>query len=380
MQYIVFGKPLINSKQKKEVLHTLNSGWIGSGPKVQILEEKFKKYKKIKYSSAVNSCTAALHLSLNALNLNKSDEVIVPAMTFCSTVNAIIHSGAKPVLADVDYKTGNITAESITKKITKRTKAIVIVHLAGNPCEMDSILKIVKTNNLFLIEDCAHAIEGKYKGRELGTFGNFGCFSFYVTKNLTTAEGGMIISNNQKRINKIKVSALHGLSKDAWSRFSDKGYKHYQVTELGFKYNMTDLQASLGIDQIDNIEKLWSRRKKIWEFYYNELSNLKLEITPKSPEYSKNSYHLFQLKVFKKKSGISRDELINKLHSKNIGTGVHYLSIPSHKFYKEKFNWKNNDYPNASLIGNRTLSLPLSPYLKNNEITYIADQIKRILR
>ena len=242
MQYIVFGKPLINSKQKKEVLHTLNSGWIGSGPKVQILEEKFKKYKKIKYSSAVNSCTAALHLSLNALNLNKSDEVIVPAMTFCSTVNAIIHSGAKPVLADVDYKTGNITAESITKKITKRTKAIVIVHLAGNPCEMDSILKIVKTNNLFLIEDCAHAIEGKYKGRELGTFGNFGCFSFYVTKNLTTAEGGMIISNNQKRINKIKVSALHGLSKDAWSRFSDKGYKHYQVTELGFKYNMTDLQ------------------------------------------------------------------------------------------------------------------------------------------
>ena len=256
---------------------------------------------------------------------------------------------------------------------------MVVVHLAGNPCEMDSILKIIKLYNLYLIEDCAHAIEGKYKDKQLGTFGDFGCFSFYVTKNITTAEGGMIISNNKKKINKIKVSALHGLSKDAWSRYSDKGYKHYQVTELGFKYNMTDLQASLGIDQLDNIEKLWKRRKKIWEFYFDELKNLKLEVTPKSPKIVKNAYHLFQLKIYNKKSGLSRDQMIYKLHKRKIGTGVHYLSIPSHKFYKNKFKWKKNDYPNATSIGNRTLSLPLSPYLKDQEINYIVDNIKKIL-
>ena len=379
MKYIVFGKPYINNIQKNEVIDTLRSGWIGSGPKVQKFEEKFRKYKNINYSSAVNSCTAALHLSLNALNLKKDDEVIVPAMTFCSTVNAIIHSGAKPVLADVEYSTGNITSDTIMKKITKKTKAVVIVHLAGNPCNMKEIINVVKTNNLNLIEDCAHAIEGKYEGKHLGTFGDFGCFSFYVTKNITTAEGGMIISNNQKKINKIKVSALHGLSKDAWSRYSDQGYRHYQVTELGFKYNMTDLQASVGIDQLEKVEKYWKKRKKIWEFYHDSLSNLNIELTPKSPNNVKNSYHLFQLKINRLKSGLSRDEMILKLHEKKIGTGVHYLSIPSHIFYKKKYKWKNVNFPNAYKIGKRTLSLPLSPFLKDNEVNYIIEKIKKIL-
>ena len=178
---------------------------------------------------------------------------------------------------------------------------------------------------------------------------------------------------------KIRVSALHGLSKDAWSRHSDKGYKHYQVTELGFKYNMTDIQASLGLDQLENIEKLWKKRKKIWNYYYDSFNNLNIELTSKAPNYIKNSYHLFQIKIFKTKSGLNRDEMILKLHQKKIGIGVHYLSIASHKYYKKVFGWENTNYPNAYKIGKRTLSLPLSPFLKDNEVNYIVDNIKKIL-
>jgi dTDP-4-amino-4,6-dideoxygalactose transaminase len=379
--YIVFGKPLIGKNEIKEVNKCLRSGWLGTGPRVEEFENSFRKYKKIKFAAAVNSCTAALHLSLKSLKLNKNDEVITTALTFCSTVNAIIHSGAKPVLADVNPLTQNISPEEIEKKITKKTKAIVVVHFAGRPCEMGPILAVVKKHNLYLIEDCAHAIESQYRGKPCGTFGEFGCFSFYSTKNLVTGEGGMIISNNQKYISQIKILALHGMSKDAWKRFSDKGFKHYDVVTAGFKYNMMDLQAAIGVHQLKSIEDNLDKRNKIWNIYNNEFKDLNVE-TPHPDSREKGTIHakhLYTLQINKKKSGLTRDAFIQKLHKKRIGAGVHYRSIPEFSFYKKNYNWSSYNYPNAKKIGEETVSLPLSPKLTLNDIERIVREVRNIL-
>ena len=267
-KYITFGAPLIGNKEINSVTKCLKSGWIGTGPKAQEFEKKFSKYQKSKNSIAVNSCSAALHLSLKSLNLKKGDEVITSALTFCSTVNSIILSGAKPVLADVNFETQNIDPKEIVKKINKNTKAVIIVHFAGRPCNMYEIIKIVKKYKLILIEDCAHAIESQYNGKHCGTFGTYGCFSFYATKNLVTGEGGMITTNLDKNVKKLKQLALHGMSKDAWRRFSDKGYKHYDVIDLGFKYNMTDISASFGLWQWSFLENWQISRRKIADKYF----------------------------------------------------------------------------------------------------------------
>ena len=243
--YLIFGAPFIEPEEIEEVVRTLSSGWIGTGPRVQRFEDNFKLYKKASNAVAVSSCSAALHLSLLASELKPGDEVIVPAMTFCATVNAIIHSGVTPVMADVDPRTMNIDPKNIQDRITKKTKAILLVHFAGRPCKMDEITDIANQHNLLVIEDCAHAIESEYKGKHCGTFGDYGCFSFYVTKNITTGEGGMVVCKDEEQSSNIKTMALHGLSKDAWSRFSDIGYKHYSVKVAGFKYNMTDIQAAI---------------------------------------------------------------------------------------------------------------------------------------
>ncbi len=252
-RFLVFGSPLIENDEIEEVVRCLKSGWIGTGPKVHRLEELFRDYKGAKHAMALNSCTAALHLSLNVIGIQQGDEVIVPTMTFAATANAVIHAGGTPVLADCNRKTMNIEAAEIEKKITKNTKAIIVVHFAGRPCEMDDILAVAQKYNLRVIEDCAHTIEAQYKNKHTGMMGDIGCFSFYVTKNIITGEGGMALTNNNAFADKIKILALHGMSKDAWKRFSDEGYKHYQVVYAGFKYNMMDLQASLGIHQMPRV-------------------------------------------------------------------------------------------------------------------------------
>ena len=379
-KYITFGAPLLERKELKAVSDCLKSGWIGTGPKVQLFEKEFSRYKNSKYSIAVNSCTAALHLSLKALDLKPGDEVITTSLTFCSTINSIIHSGAKPVLADVDYKSQNIDPKKILEKITKKTKALVIVHFAGLPCNMKEIMKIKKDYKLKLIEDCAHAIESKYNNQHCGTFGDYGCFSFYATKNLVTGEGGMITSNKEKIISKLKSLALHGMNKDAWKRFSDKGFKHYDVQDCGFKYNMMDLQATIGIEQLKKINKFYKIRKKIWNLYNQEFKSFNLTLPPKTDSKSVHGLHLYTLQLDKKKCGISRDEFISKLHELKIGTGVHYRSIPEHSYYKKNYKWKLNDYPNAAKIGRETVSIPLSAKLNKNDLDYIVTSIKRVLK
>ena len=379
-KYITFGSPAIGKEEIKAVTKCLKSGWIGTGPLVKKFEKKFSNYSNSKFAIAVGSCTAALHLSLNSINLREGDEVIVPAMTFCSTVNSIIHSGYKPVLADVNLETMNIDPEEIEKKITKKTKALVIVHFAGRPCDMSKILKIVKKHNLILIEDCAHAIEASYEKKKCGTFGLYGCFSFYVTKNLVTAEGGMILSNSKKNVDPIKQRALHGMSKDAWKRYSDKGYKHYDIIDAGFKYNMTDIQAAMGLEQLKKINRHSEKRNKIWREYQEFFKDYDI-LTPAKIDKNKiHAKHLYTVLIDKKKIGIDRDHFMIELHNKGVGTGVHYRSIPSHTFYKKKFGWNESDYKNSSLIGSQTVSLPLSPNLNRKDMDKIFSSIKKIIK
>ena len=373
--FLIFGSPRIEEPEINEVIDSLKSGWIGTGPKVARFEEEFKKYKSVANCVAVNSCTAALHLSMIAIDLQPEDEVITTPMTFCATINTIIHAGAKPVLADVDANTMNIDPKQIESKITNKTKAILPVHFAGRPCEMDQICSIANKHNLKIIEDCAHAIESEYHGQEVGTFGDFGCFSFYVTKNIITGEGGMVIAKNERNATRIKTLALHGMNKDAWKRFSDDGYKHYYVKEAGFKYNMMDIQAAIGIHQLKRVDKYWRRRKEIWERYNEAFSDLPIILPSAIDPKSRHAYHLYTILIDKRETNITRDKFLNAMHSRNIGTGVHYLSIPEHPYYQKKFGWKPEDYPNAMKIGQQTVSLPLSPKLDNSDVEDVINAV-----
>lgn len=378
-KFLVYGSPAIEKKEIIEVVASLKSGWLGTGPKVAKFENNFKKYKLAQNAVAVNSCTAALHLSILASGIEPGDEVITTPLTFCATVNAVIHAGATPILADVDPVTMNIDPELLEAKITTKTRAILPVHFAGRPCDMDGICNVTDRYNLKLIEDCAHAIETEYKGRKAGTFGDFGCFSFYVTKNITTGEGGMILSRSEEDAARLKVLALHGMSKDAWKRFGDDGYKHYFVTECGFKYNMMDLQAAIGIHQLARVERYWQRREEIWQRYNEAFAELPVTLpAPVEPE-TKHGYHLYTILIDEEKTGISRDRFLDEMTRNNIGIGVHYLGIPEHPFYQQKFGWKPEDYPNAMRIGRQTVSLPLSAKLTDEDVEDVITAVKKII-
>ncbi len=376
--FLVFGAPAIEDDEIQEVVASMKSGWLGTGPKVARFEADFAKYKGAKNSAAVNSCTAALHLSLLASGLKPGDEVITTPMTFCATVNAIIHAGATPVLADVDPATMNIDHNEVEKKITSKTRAILPVHFAGRSCNMDALCDIAKKHNLKIIEDCAHAIETEYKGRKAGTFGNFGCFSFYVTKNVVTGEGGMVISNNEEDAARIKMLALHGMSRDAWKRFSDEGYKHYYVVECGFKYNMMDLQAAIGIHQLERVERNWQKRGDIWKRYNEAFADLPVDLPALVEPGTRHAYHLYTILIDEEKTGIGRDGFLNAMTAHNIGVGVHYLSIPEHPYYQETFSWKPEDYPNAMRIGQQTVSLPISAKLTDEDVGNVIEVVRRI--
>ena len=373
-KFITFGAPYIGEEEINDVINVLKSGWLGTGPKVQQFQKNFKDYKKSFNAAAVSSATAALHLSLVCSNLKSDDEVITTAMTFCSTVNSIIHSGAKPVIVDIDYKTGNIDPEKILQSINKKTKAIIPVHFAGRACDMDKIMEIAKKYNLIVIEDCAHAIETEYKGKKIGTIGDFGCFSFYVTKNLATGEGGMVLSKSEESYNKIKMLSLHGMDNDAWKRYSADGYKHYKVEEAGFKYNMTDIQAALGINQLNRLDQNWIKRKKIWDFYYDKLTIANLDLPPLEDNNNKLAYHFFPV-LINEKTPITRDQLLVELNKDGIGSGVHYESIADHPYYQRSFGWKAEDTPLASKFGKSEISLPISPMITEENMEYIVDMV-----
>jgi dTDP-4-amino-4,6-dideoxygalactose transaminase len=375
--FLIFGSPAIEEAEIQEVVRSMRSGWLGTGPKVMRFENDFKTYKDAPYAVAVNSCTAALHLSLLASDLQPGDEVITTPLTFCSTVNAIIHAGATPVLADVNPATMNLDPAEVKRKITPRTRAVVPVHFAGRPCDMNEIVDLATRHSLKIIEDCAHAIETEYKGKKAGTLGNFGCFSFYATKNIVTGEGGMVLTEREEDAARLKILALHGMSKDAWKRFGDEGYKHYQVIEAGFKYNMMDLQAAIGLHQLQRIESYWQRRAEIWQRYQEAFAELPLGLPAPIEPGTRHAYHLYTIMVDEANVGLSRDEFLQAMTQQNIGVGVHYLSIPEHPYYQKTFGWKPEDYPHAMRIGRQTVSLPISAKLTEEDVEDVIQAVKR---
>ncbi|MCA8949695.1 MAG: DegT/DnrJ/EryC1/StrS family aminotransferase [Planctomycetes bacterium] len=378
-QYLVFGQPLVEQPEIDEVVDSLRKSWLGTGPKVAEFERRIAAYKQVPHAVAVNSCTAGLHLSCLVLGLRPGDEVITTPLTFCASVNAIVHAGAVPVLADVDPVTMNLDPEQVRRRITPRTRALLPVHFAGRACEMDALMQIASEHDLVVIEDCAHAIETEYRGRPAGTIGDLGVLSFYSTKNIVTGEGGMVLTHDATLAQRVKRAALHGMSADAWARFSDDGYKHYDVEEIGFKYNMMDLQAAIGMHQITRVEDWWQRRLAIWNRYLAELSDLPLELPAPWPETDRHALHLFTILVDEARAGIARDELLMRLHRDRIGTGVHYRSIPSYRVYQQRFGFRGEDYPVAWRIGQQTLSLPLSPKLTDADVDDVIAAVRRAL-
>ncbi len=378
-EFLVFGSPALQEAEIQEVVETLRSGWIGTGPRVARFEQDFRDYVGSRHALALNSCTAALHLSMIAAGVGPGDEVITTPLTFAATANAIVHTGATPVFVDVDPVTQNIDPARIESAVTARTKAIVPVHFAGRPCDMDPIMALARARGLKVIEDAAHAIEAVYHGRHIGTIGDAACFSFYVTKNVVTGEGGMVTTGDDAWAEKIQTYGLHGLSKGAWKRYSDEGFVHYQVLYPGFKYNMTDMQAALGIHQLARVAEYAEVRRSIWRQYDEAFADLPVEVpAPVEPDTT-HARHLYTLLIDRERVGIPRDDVVEALKAEGIGTGIHFISLHLHPYYRDRFGFSPDDFPNARRISERTLSLPLSARLGAQDVADVIAAVRKVL-
>lgn len=374
-KYLIYGAPDLGREEYEEVIACLDSRWMGTGPRTARLEREFREYIGAEATVALNSCTAALQLSMQVLGIPPGSEVITSTMTFCATANAIIHAGCVPVLVDCERDSQNIDIAAVERAITPRTRAIVPIHFAGRPCDMKSLMALAKRHELFVVEDCAHAIESTIDGQHLGTFGDVGCFSFYATKNMTTVEGGMVTCRNQELADRIAVLGLHGMSKDARKRYSDDGFVHYDVAQPGYKCNMTDLAASLGIHQLARIEKNLQRRQQLWDFYLRELADLPLILPAAPAPGTRHALHLFTCLVDDSRTGVTRDQLLRRLHLLKIGCGVHYRAVHVLDYYRRTYPHAG-PFPNADFISERTFSIPLSAAVTDED----AADVVRALR
>ena len=365
---IPFHKPHIAQNEIDSVIETMQSGWLTMGPKTLEFENAFRAFIDSQFAISVNSATAALHLALNAVGVGNGDEVIIPTNTFIATAEAVVYSGAKPILCDVEENYHNLDINLIEQLITPRTKAIIPVHFGGNTCDMDEIKIIADHFNLNIIEDAAHALPSSYNKKKIGTLSDAVCFSFYATKTLTTGDGGMVTTNNSKIAEKIKIQRLHGISGDAWKRYGQNNDWYYEVVDLGYKYNTTDIQASIGIIQLEKLEWMRDERKKIADKYIDAFSG-KLHFIIGNNQ-NESSWHLFVIKIG------NRDELHQKLKEKGISTSVHFIPIHKHSYYKKSFSFSDEDYPVANFVFEQSLSLPIYPGLTENEVEYI---IKNVL-
>jgi dTDP-4-amino-4,6-dideoxygalactose transaminase len=359
-EFLIFGSPVIGEDEIAEVVASLRSGWVGTGPKVQRLEAMLAEYVGAAHCRCLSSCTAALILSLQVLGIGAGDEVLVPAMTFVASANAVEHAGATPVLVDAEPATGLVDLDAAEAQITERTRAIMPVHLAGRPVDLDRLARMRERHGLEVVEDAAHAIGSEWRGRRIGSHGNLAAFSFYVTKNITTIEGGALLTDDEGVAEEVERLALHGLSLGAWQRFSDAGFRHYEVVRPGFKYNMTDVQAAVGMHQLPRLDEWIELRAELWERYDALLEGLPLQTPPPPEPETRHARHLYQV-LLSPEAALRRDALLDGLAARNIGTGVHYRGVHLHPYYRDKYRLAPEDFPVATSISERTLSLPLSP-------------------
>jgi dTDP-4-amino-4,6-dideoxygalactose transaminase len=377
--FLIFGSPTIGDAEIAEVVDSLRSGWVGTGPKVHRFEGMVSEYIGVAHARCLASCTAALMLSLKVLDIGPGDEVLVPAMTFVASANAVEHAGATPVLVDSEPGHGLIDLEAAEAAITPRTRAIMPVHLAGRPVDMDRLAQLRDRRGLHVIEDAAHAIGAEWRGRRIGSSGNIAAFSFYATKNITTIEGGAIVTESAAIAERVERLALHGLSAGAWQRFTDRGFRHYEAVEPGFKYNMTDVQAALGLIQLPQLDGWIERRRELWERYDELLQSLPLDTPPPPAPRTRHARHLYQVRLTDH-APLGRDELIQALHDRNIGTGVHYRGVHLHPYYRDQYALSPDDFPVATRLSERTVSLPLGPALTEGDQDDVVEALTRLLR
>lgn len=372
--FLPFSPPIIGEEEIAAVTDTLRSGWITTGPKTKRFEEEFAGYIGAEGALALNSCTAGLHVALATLDVRLGDEVITTPMTFCASVNVIEHVGATPVLVDVEPDTLTIDPKKIEAAITPRTRAIMPVHFAGHPADMNQIMELAKANYLYVIEDAAHALPAKYEGQFIGTIGDFTAFSFYATKNLTTAEGGML-TGVPGQLDRARVFSLHGMSRDAWKRYSATGSWFYEVILPGFKYNMTDIQAALGLVQLERLEAMQRRRRAIMERYTAAFSELPEVQPPTERQNVESAWHLYVLRLQLRQLTIDRAQFIEELKQRNIGTSVHFIPVHLHPYYRHKYRWQQNAFPVTYQEYQRMLSLPLHPGLSDQDVDDVINAV-----
>lgn len=378
--FLPFHKATIGDEEINEVVAAIKSGWLTSGPRVRLFEDEFAQAVGARHAIAVNSCTAALHLAVESLGIKEGDEVLVPSMTFTATAEVVSYLKARPVLVDVDRNTQLIDVQDLEKKISAKTRAIMPVHVAGFPCDLDRIREIQsRYKNIVVIEDAAHAFPASYKGKKIGGISEATCFSFYATKTITTGEGGMLTTNDDEIACRTRIMRTHGINRDAFSRSGSKDPWIYDVIDAGYKYNLTDPAAAMGLIQLKRAEEMRSRREKIAQIYQKEFSGSRHFLLPaESSTDAIPSWHLYTLRLNLDSLKISRNEFARILRELNIGTSVHWIPLHQQPFYKTKWNYRDEDLPNASWLSSRILSLPLFPDMSDKDIFDVVETVNLV--
>lgn len=375
-----FHKAWLEKEEHQEIEDTLNSGWLTTGPKTQKFEEAFKEYIGCKHAIALNSCTAGLNLALMAQNFSDGDEVITTPMTFPATANVILLQRLKPVFADIQIGTLTIDPQQIEAKITPRTRAIIPVHFAGHPCDMTPIQELAERHKLVIIEDAAHALEASYKGQKIGNLGNPTAFSFYANKNITTGEGGMLVTNDDALAETIRIMRLQGISRDAWKRYGKSGFSHWEQTLVGHKCNMADLNASLGLHQIKKVQRFMALRKKYVSMYDHAFADVPELDTLAVRDYATHAHHIYVVSLHLDRLTVDRDEFLGAIQSAGIGVGVHYIALHLQPYYVKNFNTKPQDLPIASNYSERIMSLPLYPKMTQADVERVIETVTSLIK
>ncbi len=379
--FLPFARPCLSPETIEAVAECLRSGWLATGPRVQAFEQDLCAYFQAPYVLTVTSATGGLFLSLKVLDLREGDEVITTPLTFVATLNTIIHAGARPILVDIDSETRNMRVDLVEKAITPRTKAIMPVHFAGLPVDMDPLLEVAEKHNLTVIEDAAHAMGASYKNRKIGSFGHMQVFSFHPCKNMTTAEGGCIVTRDPKIAARLKSLRFFGIDRDAWNRYAKGGSTAYDVTEPGYKFNMSDVQATIGIHQLKELDGMNYKRRHLASLYRTFLKDIPgIHMPGADHNDAQHAWHIFTVLVEKETYGMDRTALETKLKDVNIGTGHHYPPVHLYGFFRETFAWQEEDFPQAERVGFSIMSLPLFPYMEEKDVRRVCDAIKSFRR